>query len=85
MQERQMGMDPYSNNRLANMEHEQRAQSAPVVPEYDTPNVEIQAGWLVQLALRFFSLFRSASKPLDEHRKPVRETTPCAQATEQHG
>ena len=77
-------MDPYNNNRLASMEYEQRVQSAPVVPDYAAPNVEIQEGWLVQLVLRFIGLFRRASKPLDEHRKPMRETTHCAQAVEQH-
>jgi hypothetical protein len=85
MQERQIGMDPYSNNRLASMEYEQRAQSALVVPEYDASNVEIQAGWLVQFVLRFVGLIRRASKPLDERRKSVHETTSCAQAVEQHG
>ena len=76
-------MDPYSNNRLASVEYEQQVQSAPIAPEYDAPNIEIQAGWLAQLALSVFSVFRHASKPLDERRKPVREIPPCTQAIEQ--
>lgn len=46
-------MDIHSIYQLASSEHRQRWQAAPVVPDYDVPNVEIQPGWVPRLIERF--------------------------------
>jgi hypothetical protein len=64
-------MDIHSINRLASMEHEQRVQSIPVIPEYDAPNVEIQPGWALCLMQRFLRRLQQAFRPLGADRTPA--------------
>jgi len=76
-------MDTYSINRLAAIEHEQRVKSIPAVPEYDAPNVEIQPGWALalalRLALRFFRVLGSVRvpAPASNEASPLPQTIVC--------
>ncbi len=40
------------------MEHEQRAQATPIVPEFAPPNIDYQPGWLLMLIQHFIRLLR---------------------------
>lgn len=62
-------MDIIGMNRLAKIEHRQRVQALPRIPEYGNVNVSTEPGWLLRPALRLMTTLRPA--------RIARQESPC--------